>query len=1010
MGKYLGATGLGILWNKIKATFAKKTDVPTASTTTPNMDGTAAVGVATTYARADHRHPHDDSKISYNTPILVNNNFAKNNKFYSNKTENALYAADKRWIVTHKLFDSEGNFIKNLRTDLFNGNYDQGYNKDVLEGTYAELYIGVTDEESIESATTWFMTYCSGELIASFYYKSIPSYMTAKVYWVRTDPGWHDCSPEPYDDITGTISGAVYKIPVSGNYFGAIKITYGGITQSDGFGAGLGQVEWKQVRVPVNLQSAVTKYPVPQDLYGEVTAPKFIKRGGTSSQFLKADGSVDSNNYATTENIPSKVSDLINDGILLPNFDGLTPIRTIEFDKSASSWSQLFTRKNTGISTTMSEVVDVVLFRITVTGTNIYSRSDVIVKFQPGLTNPIAYVFHQTYSTTAETTGIRYIRFNYPKVLNNNIPWLVDFDQYNATARHFKVEVFADTENITWVNGLVATTYNSTDYSTANINLYSYRGLRALGTQMIQADSATAASYINSYLPKFVTGTPIKAGEALASYNIVFINNGLAYKFSDKTTPIDTDYGLAVVGTTYAANASIGYAYFRGIWSFRVTYANDIASVTRDTFEIGDKVYLRCTLQNGQIYSDAHLAKEMTAGYTWYYLGSMYTTNNDLAFNTIASQFITLDSNGVITHINGRPIQEEGVVFAGDDDGQGVIAEGGDVNVIETVKVNGTALTPDANKAVNVVVPTSLSGLASDTTHRTVTDTEKSTWNGKQDALVSGTNIKTINNQSLLGSGNITIQGGSGGSGDENIIESITFNGTAVPVDSNKNAAITVTIPAAVTESTVSGWGFTKNNGTYSKPSGGIPKTDLASAVQTSLGKADTALQSYTETDPTVPAWAKAATKPTYTAAEVGALPDTTTIPAAPGTLNTTATTAQSTSSSEALSGNITLHKVAKTGTYNDLIGKPTIPAAVTESTVTGWGFTKNTGTYSKPSTGIPASDLAAGVIPTVPTNVSAFTNDAGYLTSASVVTIYSGSTAPSSSLGNNGDIYIQTS
>lgn len=55
------------------------------------------------------------------------------------------------------------------------------------------------------------------------------------------------------------------------------------------------------------------------------------------------------------------------------------------------------------------------------------------------------------------------------------------------------------------------------------------------------------------------------------------------------------------------------------------------------------------------------------------------------------------------------------------------------------------------------------------------------------------------------------------------------------------------TIPSAVTESTVSGWGFTKNTGTYSKPSGGIPKSDLASAVQTSLGKADTALQSYTE-------------------------------------------------------------------------------------------------------------------------------------------------------------------
>lgn len=53
------------------------------------------------------------------------------------------------------------------------------------------------------------------------------------------------------------------------------------------------------------------------------------------------------------------------------------------------------------------------------------------------------------------------------------------------------------------------------------------------------------------------------------------------------------------------------------------------------------------------------------------------------------------------------------------------------------------------------------------------------------------------------------------------------------------------TIPSEVTETTVSNWGFTKNTGTYSKPSTGIPKADLASAVQTSLDKADTALQSH---------------------------------------------------------------------------------------------------------------------------------------------------------------------
>lgn len=38
-------------------------------------------------------------------------------------------------------------------------------------------------------------------------------------------------------------------------------------------------------------------------------------------------------------------------------------------------------------------------------------------------------------------------------------------------------------------------------------------------------------------------------------------------------------------------------------------------------------------------------------------------------------------------------------------------------------------------------------------------------------------------------------------------------------------------------------------------------------------------LTSYTETDPTVPSWAKQTQKPSYTASEVGALPNTTKIP-----------------------------------------------------------------------------------------------------------------------------------
>ena len=66
-------------------------------------------------------------------------------------------------------------------------------------------------------------------------------------------------------------------------------------------------------------------------------------------------------------------------------------------------------------------------------------------------------------------------------------------------------------------------------------------------------------------------------------------------------------------------------------------------------------------------------------------------------------------------------------------------------------------------------------------------------------------------------------------------------------------------------------------------------------------------------------------------------------------TLNTNNNTTQAVSASETISGSgtINLHKVAKTGNYNDLLNTPTIPAAVTESTVLGWGFTKNTGTVT---------------------------------------------------------------
>lgn len=79
MSKYLDSNGLIYLWSKIKAVLPKKTselqndsgfitasDVPegaAASGTSPKMDGTAAAGSETAFARGDHIHPSDSAKV-----------------------------------------------------------------------------------------------------------------------------------------------------------------------------------------------------------------------------------------------------------------------------------------------------------------------------------------------------------------------------------------------------------------------------------------------------------------------------------------------------------------------------------------------------------------------------------------------------------------------------------------------------------------------------------------------------------------------------------------------------------------------------------------------------------------------------------------------------------------------------------------------------------------------------------------------------------------------------------
>lgn len=108
--------------------------------------------------------------------------------------------------------------------------------------------------------------------------------------------------------------------------------------------------------------------------------------------------------------------------------------------------------------------------------------------------------------------------------------------------------------------------------------------------------------------------------------------------------------------------------------------------------------------------------------------------------------------------------------------------------------------------------------------------------------------------------------------------------------------------------------------GTYSKPTNGIPKTDLEVAVRVSLEKADSSVQSVKVNG--------VIKSPSNGVVDLG-----------------TVITEHQDISGKA--DKASLASVATSGNYNDLSNKPTIPAAVTDSTVGDWGYTKNAGTVT---------------------------------------------------------------
>lgn len=107
---------------------------------------------------------------------------------------------------------------------------------------------------------------------------------------------------------------------------------------------------------------------------------------------------------------------------------------------------------------------------------------------------------------------------------------------------------------------------------------------------------------------------------------------------------------------------------------------------------------------------------------------------------------VTSDVTGLDTALNAKVDKEAGKGLSSSD----------------YTSTEKTKLADIADNANNYTHPAThpASVIEQDASNRFVTDAEKATWTAKQAALVSGTNIKTINGASILGSGDITLGAG----------------------------------------------------------------------------------------------------------------------------------------------------------------------------------------------------------------------------------------------------------
>lgn len=291
----------------------------TASTTELNYVGGVTSAI----------QPQLNNKISYNAIIQNLNSFNNNGRLFLSTIDNCFYSLNRRFTVSGTGFTSFN------AAALFDGVFENySYNNVDVGGTGVVTVTG--------TAITG--TYRQGYILISFYSGRGPKAASDVTIQIENANGnVATLTPTAYSTNGLVLIAEVPTLPTAN---AISKITFTFVNNRTSGTVNPVELEYFCSR-PSNtgLLSYVSKTGN-GTIYGDLTADSFVKSGGTSSQFLKADGSVDSTTYAPSASIPTTLAGLIGDVSISSPTDG----QSLIYDGNTSKWKNVSSSVSVGFS------------------------------------------------------------------------------------------------------------------------------------------------------------------------------------------------------------------------------------------------------------------------------------------------------------------------------------------------------------------------------------------------------------------------------------------------------------------------------------------------------------------------------------------------------------------------------------------------------------------------------------------------------------------------------------